>query len=715
MTLRALAVRHARTRTSAVALLCGVWVVLVAAVYYRQIWRVLAGGLGRWPILDGPRDPTLPFLSEAVRSAVVAFGGATLLMMAAISAGLMIGRVARWELDGPVERLTVAAGIGIGVLANLGLALAAVGAYRVWMLRAVVALVLVAGLAWWARARLSRGPGLGATRSVWRPHVTGVDRLWLGIAALAALFALYVALAPVVEYDALWYHLHFPRVFLDHGRLVDLSAEYVSLYPMMWELWFGYGLAFGGANAATLLHWALLPLTAMVVFELTRRYAAPASPWLAVALFATVPTIIWEGATPYVDLAFTFHVSLVLLALLRFRETRRRQWLIVAALNLGFTLATKHVGLIVLAITCAATLAIGWRDERRAGPALRAAVALGVASLLVPLPWYLRAWSITGNPVFPELFHLFGAPPDRWDEVARAGLQRFFDQFGRPRTPANQLTLPWDMTMHEERYGGALGPLFLALVPLAALRLRRTRAARVTPLGALVLFSGAYVLLWASPIASFQMRWLLAITPALAVLGAAGYERLSNLSGVVWPRASVAVGGLIAVLLVLDLPPFTPLHEHERRDWSGGTGWLTHVVHGLPVVVIGAESRDAYLRRMVPTFGAWQAARRSLPPTARVLTWSGGDHFYGTERRLWVFAPVVRAAASAPPGMEASALESLRRLGVTHVLIDKRFLVANRYGPDVTWDSYALTSARTVATRYATVYEDDRAVLYRIR
>ena len=713
MTSRALAVRNAGTIRSAIALLCGAWVVLVAAVYYRQLWRVLAGGLGPWPILDGPRDSTLPFIGEAARSAALALGGATLLMAAAITAGLAIVRVARWGLDGPVERLAVAAGIGIGALANLGLLLAALGAYRVPVLRGVTAVLALAGLAWRMGVRSNRGAG--ATRSAWRSRVVGADRLWLAIAALAALFALYGALAPVVEYDALWYHLHFPRVFLEHGRLVDLRYEYVSLYPMMWELWFGYGLALGGANAATLLHWAALPLTAMVVFELTRRYAAPASPWLAVALFATVPTIIWEGTTPYVDLAFTFHVSLVLLALLRFRETRRRQWLVIAALNLGFALATKHVGLIVLAIACTGTLAIGWHDERRLGPALRAAIALGMIGLLVPLPWYLRAWSLTGNPVFPELFHLFGAPPDRWDEIARAGLQRFFDQFGRPRTPANQLTLPWDMTMHEERYGGALGPLFLALVPLAALRLRRGRASRVSSLGALSLFAGAYVLLWASPLASFQMRWLLAIAPALAVIGAAGYERLDAMSAAVTPRASAAVAGLIAVLLLLDLPPFTPLHEHERRDWDGRTGWLTHVVHGLSVVVIGAESREAYLRRMVPTYGAWQAARRSLPPEARVLTWSGGDHFYGTESRVWVFAPVVRAAASAPPEDEARALESLRRLGVTHLLIDKRFLEANGYGPGVTWDSFALTNAHTVATRYATVYEDGRAVLYRIR
>ena len=695
------------TRRHGAALVGAAWVLLVATFYYRQLWRVIAGRLGPWPVLDGPRERSLPYLGEAVRSTAGSLLGAVVLTGAAIVTGVAIARVARWELEGAAERIAVAASVGIGSLAYLGFVLATVGAYRPWVLRAVVGIVLVASLATWLRVRRSRS-------RAWR-GVMGADRVWLVVAALALLFSLYGALAPVVDYDALWFHLHFPKVFLEHGRLVDLRHEYVSLYPMLWELWFGYGLASGGANTAALLQCATLPLTAMVVYELTRRYGAPASPWLAVTLFMAVPIIIWEGTTPYVDLAFTFHVSVAVLALLRHRETRRVQWLVVAALDLGLALATKHVGLIVLAIACAGTLVLRWHDDRRLLPAVRTATALGAASLLVALPWYVRAWLATGNPVFPELYGIFGGPPDRWDEVARAGLERFFAQFGRPRTLVNQLTLPWDMTMHEERYGGALGPLFLALVPLAALRLgRRARngggAARVSALTALTVFVIAYMALWASPIASFQMRWGLAVTPVLAVLAAVGYEQVSTIL-----RARVPLTILVAALLILNLPPYTPAHEHERRDWAGGTGWLTHVVHGMPLVVVGAESRDSYLRRMVPTYAAWRAATRTLPPNAVVLTWSGGDHFFGTASRIWVFSPAIRAAAAAPPGQERRAFDSLRRLGITHILIDKRFLQANRYGPGITWESYALTNARTAADRYEIMYEDEHALLYRIR
>ena len=703
--------RGARTT----ALVAAAWVALVCGFHYRQIWHVVATRPGMWSMLDGPRDPSLPHFGEALRVAVTSLSAASFLTVAATITGLTIIRLARWQFDGTAERVPVAATLGIGVLAYVGLGLAAIGAYQPWVLRMIVGVTIVAGIGWGLvnrRTYLSRRPAV--------PRIQGANRLWLAAAVLALGFAAAGALAPVTDYDAVWFHLHFPNVFLAHGRLVDLRAEYVSLYPMTWELWFGYGLAFGGPTTATLLHFATLPLTAMVVFALTRRYAAAASPWLAVALFVTTPTILWEATTPYVDLAFALHVVVMVLALLRYRETARRQWLILAALELGLALATKHVGLIVLAIACAGTLVLALRDGRGTSMALRGAVTLGAVSLLVPLPWYLRAWILTGDPVFPELFSIFGASSDRWDEQARAGLQRFFAGFGRSRTLLHQATLPWDMTMHAERYGGTLGPLFLALVPLAALRGSAPNGvvpATTSPsgLGVLALFSAVYMMFWASPIASFQMRWLLAATPALSVLAAAGFARASACVAGVSPRAVQTLVAALAVLLVLNLPPFTPLHEHERRNWEDGTGWLTHTVHAMPLVVVGAESRDDYLRRLVPTYAAWGAARRMLPSGARVLTWSGGDHLYAIESRIWVFAPAVRAAAAEPRGNERRALESIRQLGITHVLIDKQFLRANRYDPSLTWESLALTNDRTTREHYERLYEDDRAVVYRIR
>jgi hypothetical protein len=161
------------------------------------------------------------------------------LMACALLLGLAICRLSRWRFDSWRERLVITAALGIGGWAFLGLGLAAAGMYRVGVLRALVAMTLLSGIGWWMMQRRPlpdlRSSRVGEySRSAW---------LWIGTTILAVSCAFIAALAPEREYDALWYHLAYPQRYLQVGQLVDISSDYVSLYPMTWELWFGYGLA----------------------------------------------------------------------------------------------------------------------------------------------------------------------------------------------------------------------------------------------------------------------------------------------------------------------------------------------------------------------------------------------------------------------------------------------------------------------------------------
>lgn len=643
-------------------------------------------------------DPTLPFLGLAMRREVAGVGGAILLLIAASALGLGMSQALGWRYDTWRERLPFAASLGIGAFAYLGLALAMAGLYRPAVLRLVVGMVLLGA----AIAVAIRGGGRGLQLPT--PHLPrGTARIWIACVALAVLCAGVAALAPESQFDALWYHLAYPQRFLEAGRLVDLPSDYVSLYPMTTELWFGYGLAFGGATAAILLHFACLLLVAIATYELARRFARSASPWLAVALLVTIPTVIWEGSTAYIDLALMLYVTLALYALLRYVESSRRQWLLLAALNLGFALASKHLALFALALFCTG-LTLALRLQRiRWRTTLMAVLVLMSLSLLLALPWYLRSYLASGNPVFETLYAVFGAPPERWNMETEAGLQRFLAEFGRPRTVPNLLTLPWHMTIHAADYGGTLGPLFLVLLPLLALR----RMRGVLPW--LVAFVGLFVVLWALPLSSFQMRHLMPIVPALAVLGASAFGRAAALArATAGRRVPTLLSAGLAVLLVLNLPPFTFLHEVDREGWNG---WLTSVLHVVPLgVVIGGESADAYLTRQVRSYAVWQFAEATLPSSARVLTWSGGEQLYTHHDRIWANSAPAIATAWAETGEEKQALTGLRELGITHLIVDRR----PPDSPDP-WGAYALTGPVARAAWYEQLYADPWYVLYRVR
>jgi hypothetical protein len=262
------------------------------------------------------------------------------------------------------------------------------------------------------------------------------------------------------------------------------------------------------------------------------------------------------------------------------------------------------------------------------------------------------------------------------------------------RSAAALAALPWNITTHGARFGGTLGPLFLMLVPFAFVR-RDRRQFIVIAVGA-----AAYVAVWASPLGSFQLRFLLPVVPCLAVLAAAGGRLvIDSTRRAFGSAAAAAVPVAIMLLLLVNLPPFMDWHDTERRGWDG---WLTHVLRGVPgAVVAGGESTDTYLARTVPTYRAWQEIDRRTAPDARVLTFVGGDQLYSHRPRLWsdtaMATPITWGALA---GDEPQMLAAARRAGITHVLFDRRESAA--IAP------LAIASAETRAHFVAPFYDDGR-------
>jgi hypothetical protein len=681
----------------------------------RWLWGALTGAavtMGLAILYAAP--PRLAFLSSGLPAfaqardrALAGLLGAGVTLLAAHLLGRLACAAMRWQPEDWREALLFRTTVGLTALSYLSLAVSLLGLYRPAAIRTMIAIVLLGGALWWARkmvARLPRNPDEPQTpgiRGKWTPRAV----LWPGISAIAVLVALVGALAPEIEYDALWYHLWLPKLWLQAGRPVDVVHEYISLYPLAWELLYGNGLAWGNQISAKLLHFICLPLTALLVYQMTRRFLPGSPAWVGVAAFLTIPTVLWEASTAYIDLALTLYVGLAIYALLRYAESRSRAWFALAVLTLGSALAIKHLAWFVLLLASAGLALRLWLEERDLQRAVVPALVLALTSLLLSLPWYLRSWLASGNPIFPDFFSVFGArPAERWDALTEQAYRRFEARFGRPRTLPNLLTLPWDVTVHAARYYGVLGPLFLLALPAPAGALRAQRNALW-----LLAFVVLFVALWASGMGGMELRFLMPITPFLAALVAVVYGRLDvavQHRRPAWTRWILPAG--LACLLVLNFPPFIPLHELDRVEWDG---WLTHVTRRIPFsVVLGRESEEEYLKRSVLSYGAWNYINRHLPADARVLAFSGGDQFYSERDRLWSDATLSRPATwGASQGQEEQARQALFDLGISHVLFDKAQWAVLRSA------QLAITEPAVIDEWYEVEYEDPFYILYRIR
>jgi len=669
---------------------------------------IIAVGIGA---ATGPMS--LPFAAEAARRAAAALAGSSLVVLAAWALGATAGALGAtlWAPStGGVtsralpERLLFQLAAGFGLVAGLSGALALAGWYTPGAVRVVLGIALATGgarLLARRQGRWDRG---------WVPR--GMDRVWFGITALALVTAFAGALAPETEYDALWYHLWLPRQWLLHGTAFDTVHEYVALYPLTWELVFGAGLTAGGPVAAKLLHFWCLPLLALTAWQMTRRFFPAVSPWLTAAVTVTVPTVLWEASTAYIDLALALYVGLALYALMAWRDDGVKTWFWLAALCLGLGAAVKHLGLVAVVLAAAALVlaprdgSLGWATTRGWG---RSRISHGRASwlrrllppallvataLLVAAPWYVRAWQAAGNPVFPELFEIFGgAPALRWDAVTESGLDGFKSRFGVSRTPMELALLPWTVTMEGARFGGSLGPVFLALLPTLAWVVWREQSSRW-----LAGFAAGYLAVWASPLSSFQLRFLVPIVLPLSVLVSLGIARaVSSPPGSGRPRGAAAALGLA---LMFNLPPFMPLHEGNRdRD-----GWLTHVTREIPLrVVVGRQAGEDYLRERVPSYGAWQHLATAAPAAARVLVAGSRHNFYATREPLSMEAPAARPAWSEDAAQTTAALHAL---DVTYVLVEREWLRSLR--PPLP----ALSSEAFRREQLTLIYSDERGLLY---
>lgn len=646
--------------------------------------------------LSAIRTGAFPALGEAIARGGSGVIGAFLVALAALLLGRGVLAAFRLTDASGIERLLMALGFGFGALSYVSLALAAADIYHPTSVALLLTLIIIgAAIAAWVsppRARVSANE----TPQASKPSYGRLEAAWLAIAFVACCFALVAAFAPETEYDALWYHLYLPRLWLEAGHTVDVVQEFPSLYPLTWELVFGAGLVVGGTIAAKLLHACCLAIITITLLAAGRRYASSSTALVAIGLLLTTPTVLWEAGTAYVDLALAMYVCLGSYALARFLETSNRAWLIAAGLQFGFGAATKHLGLIALGIAAGILMWALWQRTRSARAIISAAAVLVIIGVAIPVPWYVRSCYASGNPFFPELYALFGGgPPTRWDAANERGLAAFKAHFGVHQGIVSLLRLPWDVTVHSAFFGGALGPLWLLLVPLAF-----TRRARLRNRGVIAVATLAYVAVWASPISSDQMRFLIPVLAGLALLGAEGWRAIMEASATSrYLRIATAV--LLLGVAFLNLPPWMAVHEADRH---ATTGWLTHVLRASPTgVVTGRESEDRYLARTLPSYAAWQYANSHLPADAVVLTFIGGDHLYSRRARIPYDSVLARSAVWTAKG-EADVSRALQRLGVRYVLFDKRVL------PQLEAQGLPIAGAG-VQRACVTLYQDSRVRL----
>jgi hypothetical protein len=328
---------------------------------------------------------------------------------------------------------------------------------------------LLLAIVLWRRATLV--DALRAMRARWREAVDAAPRTAASVAMLLGL-ASVACWIPAMQMDDIAYHLNLPTQLMLHGRYAP-QPEYQmwSFAPWAGDVLHGVVFMLSRREAHGALNALWLALAAGAAWSITTSLGGTMRErWASVALFASLPPLVWIAAGMQTELAGT--VVLLAFAAVVVAPSERR--LVAGSILFVGLFALKLVhGLSALPLLIYAL----WRN----GVSMRSALVAFAIFTVLATSSYAQAWIATGNPVLPMFNDVFGSP---YFPLAQFRDERWF--------AGVDAALPWRLVFDTDRYVEAWdGGLGFALTALAGawLLLLRERGTRAFALAAtLVLF-----------------------------------------------------------------------------------------------------------------------------------------------------------------------------------------------------------------------------------
>ena len=242
---------------------------------------------------------------------------------------------------------------------------------------------------------------MGRAKSIFNKKKERVLFLFLGLLLLVNLIG---ALGPELAFDALWYHLTIPKIYLLHAKTYFIPGNllYYNLKPKLSEMLYVAALALGNEIVAKMVHYFFGILSCIALYRLSRLYLTRSWAIVAVIVFYSNLVISWLSITAYSDLPRVFFEILSFYYFLLYTKKKKNSHFVASALLLGFAISTK-----VLAVGTVAIFGVLiWSLKLNTRIKLRRMLFFSLLSLLVPLPWFVISYMNTGNPVFPLFTHL---------------------------------------------------------------------------------------------------------------------------------------------------------------------------------------------------------------------------------------------------------------------------------------------------------------------
>lgn len=302
------------------------------------------------------------------------------------------------------------------------------------------------------------------------------------------------ALGPELAFDALWYHLTLPKIYLINHAIIHIPGGlfYYSDMPKIAEMFYTVALSIHSEIIAKLIHFSFGLLSCFALYRVARKFFTPLISLFCVIIFYSSLVVGFESITAYIDLVRTFFEIMSFWAWFDWYKTKQTKFLYLAGLFIGFAITTKLLSFGSLGILLVLTLFFSSSQPKYL---IKIVPLFLLSALVVPLPWFIFSYLHTGNPLYPFFTQTY---------PVSHSLSLF--------NPLKFLQDIWQIFTHAD---DPISPVYLGLLPLIIVSYRK-----MPPnIRILVWYTILAILVWYITPRTGGGRFLLPYLPIISLLG----------------------------------------------------------------------------------------------------------------------------------------------------------------------------------------------------
>lgn len=494
--------------------------------------------------------------------------------------GLRILKLLKFEFDDLKETIVFSLLLGLGVIAYLVYALGLAG-----FLYNKVLLLLLAVLAIFSFREIIfiKENSLRLLGSFNIRKLSLSSKTFIALIFSVVLFTFIDALSPHIGNDSLAYRLAQVQIFAESHKVFYIPYTRESLWPYLTEMLFTLALVIKSDIFAKLIAWSIGLSGAFLVYIFSRKFFSKEAGALSALIFLITPVVFTQMSYTYTDLTIAVYCFASVFCVLNYFHNKNIKWCALAGVFCGFVLSMKYTALLILPALGLVFIYQFIVEPKARKNIIKGALVFSALAVLFSFLWYLRAYLIKGNPVYPFFARYFGH--HGWDRPIDKNMGSSFSLLGL-------LKLPWSLTMFPGRFGAEdIGVVYLLFLPLSFLITKSKSVFK-----ALGVFTITYTVFWFLVFSNVLRCLLPALLPLSVLVGCP--------ASAIFAKKSYFSNLLKCLFIIICIFNIGHLVYYSADKLS---------------VAVGLESRDEYLSRTERTYKIADYINNALPKDAVIL------------------------------------------------------------------------------------------------